>query len=230
MMNRKLAPMFTVLLSAISVVILAAIPQASASGSKAGNGGHGVRCQGGRAELLDLYEAREFYGLPFGSNWFATIDDEISRIESETASVLGPNEPMLSLFLDARLLLQSLELAPGPLGFTQDGGFVLGTIPPECELVQLAVRSTFASQNTHVTVLADDWNMMLSTERALLLIHEAAHSRFAMAKASGLPSTLAIRQFVALISAPIDVKIKKAGMIRRLIRTQAPLLPSEMQP
>lgn len=216
------------------VAALSATSFAQASGSKAGNGGHGVRCSGGRLELLDLYEAREFYGIPFSGNMFNTTEQELDRLQQDLALVLGADHPFLTVFLDARRLLNSVELQLGPLAPTPDAGFIYGHLPANCQVEQLAVRSMYATQFVYVTVSKPDFNMMLSTERALLMLHEAAHERFEWATlgstVGSTPSTFAIRQLVAMMSGPIDYKIKKAGVIRTLIQTQSPASFDSVRP
>lgn len=242
-MTSSIAPPFSslftalvaALLSAVCVVTLILPRSAAASGSKAGNGGHGVVCSGYlNAELLDLYEAREVYGIiPTYVPW-ATVESELSRLNFELSLVLGSDHAFLQRFREAAALQESIVLHDGPLGYTQDAGFLAAPLSSDCTLVQIAHRTSFAGVLSNITVQSSVWNSMSATQQALLLLHEASHSWFNIAQnpaqdIADLPSTLAARQIIGILTADNDYRHRKANVIRQIIDLRQPAATAELR-
>ena len=204
---------------------------AEASGSKAGNGGHGVLCKSFvQSELLDLYEAREVYGIVADYVPFATVESELSRLQFELSLILPKDHPFLGLFNEALKLNETFELTEAGLGFTQDAGFLAGALSADCELTQIARRVSVGGELSYIIVQKKDWDWMLSTQQALLLFHEAAHSWFEYNRTPGeLPSTLAARQIVGALSGSRDYRLRKAAVLRSIIATRQAAFTSEMR-
>jgi hypothetical protein len=214
----------------VSVLLTLSSSLALASGSKAGNGGHGVMCEGAiYVELLDLYEAREIYGMPRLFSPFNSTTGEIERLRFEMSLILPAGHAYLGIFDEALKLFESCQLVDGPLSYTPDVGLSSPVLPSTCELVQIARRARMYEQFVAVMVQKDYWQNMSPTEQALLLIHEASHEWFGSSdENSEFPSTLALRQIVGTLSSTSDYRFQKKALINRIVDTRVPAFKNEL--
>ncbi len=181
-----------------------------------GDGGHGVVCtspSGSRTfELLDLVEGLQARGERFDFMSFETsYTDEIHALQSAFEATTGVTA-FRENFASATNLRPVLRdgLAPSfdflPLALE---------LKPGCELRQIGFRY-FAFSRALVEVDLEAWQAFDARRQALLMIHEALHDRFP----SGLEGATALREVVAFIASPVDVQIKNAAHIRRVIEEQ----------
>jgi hypothetical protein len=139
--------------------------------------------------------------------------------------VMGANHPSQRIFDDALFLSISMASVAGPLPPTWDLG---ATAPLDvgCDLVQLAIRGTdYLSGSLQVD--SDYWNSTSNQERAMLLIHEGAHSWFGFDEASVLTGDSALRQFVGLVYTRWSYP-KTDALVKELITTRSPLFRSDL--
>ncbi len=209
------------LLLALSISVLGI--SAAASGSRVGDGGHGVSCGSSPTVLLDFHEATQGYGrVPFFDLGASTEQEYLQTFRDRVSEIMGVNHPSLSIFDQAVSLRYTMWFAHGPLALTDDIG-VLPLVPGHCILTQVAIRKTGVF-NGILEVDESFWQMATPRERALLLVHEGAHGWFAQV---GLFEDSAIRQFVGLLYAEGDYG-PTSEKIRELITSRLPVPSSEL--
>ncbi|RYZ93316.1 MAG: hypothetical protein EOP06_01365 [Proteobacteria bacterium] len=200
------------------VAVCFAFP-AFGSGSRIGNGGHGVRCgkNPSRVDLLDLVEAR-YSGLAVdeSSQSFGVLTE--LKIINNTLRDVGLETPGLSAtILNAQNLFSSISLED-VLEPTSDAYFY--SIPDSCSVEQIAHLEQ-GSVN-RLFILKRYWLQASDRERALLLLHEGMHiTRMRSGKTDEM-DTMQIRRLVGLLSqtpsglsdskSEINAALKKLGL------------------
>lgn len=207
----------------LTILILAFANVAGASGSRVGNGGHGVVCtdssgQVSDPELLDLYEAVHTYGRLPDMIFVNSLDEAIHAYEQKIAMALPAGHPFLNVFDQVALLKSDIELHDGELPSTDDLG-LSAFIGPNCRIVQLAIRGVFPLDGM-LEVRRDFWTHSFIDVQALFLLHEAFHSWFTPGEVTG---DEALRQLVGFIYTSSLISPEDQAVVRKLIETREPL-------
>ena len=212
--------MFSVLI--LVTIFTTLFPTTSfASGSRVGNGGAGVKCTGQATVLLDLYEATTAVGQPAPMDWSAptaSVQDYLDQYISEISAALPAGHPFVTMITDqTRFLATAYVLKPSPILTTDDVGFV--ALPADCNLQQVALRGD-GMMSPMLTIDKEFWAASSNRERALLIVHEAAHTWFP-ASDDSFVGTLAIRQLVGLLYTSSSFTPGFADKIASLVDTSA---------
>jgi len=211
-------------LSILAILLLGLT--AGASGSRVGNGGHGVVCKDSSGheylpELLDLYEAVHAYGRV--AQWIGanSLDEALEVYKRKIALALPENHPFLRVLDQIDNLKLDFELVDNLRIQTDDLG-LFAKIDPNCRVVQLAIRGEDIL-NCRLQISKEFWNGTGYDTQALLLIHEAFHSWFD-SSSSVASGTLAIRQAVGLLYTSAMVDSSDRQLFRSLVENRAPVL------
>jgi hypothetical protein len=212
----------------ICAISKASVVLAEGGATGVGDGGTGVVCTspGGLEtfELLDLYEAKEIYGLEYGFEIPLDLGGggdlvansyrfEIERLQIAFESLSGDQTLSSSFALAANVLLSFRS----GLANSYDVNPLAIPLEPNCELRQIGFRYT-AFSRTLIEIDSVAWQRLDSRRRALLVIHEALHEQFP----TSLEGASALRQVVAYIAAPADFQIENRALIRRVIQSGRP--------
>lgn len=216
-------------------VVLIFTALAGASGSRVGNGGHGVICKdsAGRQlppELLDLYEASSFYGRVPQMILVSSLDEAIQLYRQQLQFALPSDHPLFRLFDHVEHLRASLVLRDQPLNPTDDldlENFI--DVGRNCHIVQIAVRSEPPFEG-NLEVSREFWAGSTYQVQALFLLHEAFHSWF-WSPAEKVETAKALRQLIGLLYTSSMIADKRdQALARSLINTKRPLPPEELRP
>lgn len=207
-------------LIAISIFVFALTAQAS--GTRVGDGGHGVICGGGWPVLLDLYEAVHHYERPLPLDFDQReVSDFIMEARQRVSWIMGPEHPSLSIFDGASALMVLMEVVDGPLVETLDMG-AIRKLGPGCKISQIAVRGIDYMDST-LEVERTFWTMASNRDRAMFLIHEAGHNWFPYDGSLIMADSSALRQFVGLLY-NTSFSPGSDELIRRLLTTSEPVM------
>lgn len=199
---------------------------AHASGTRVGDGGHGVVCPHHFAPVfLDFYEATDVHGR-IAPMEFEQISREfvLIQLRSRVARIMGERHPSLGVFDQAMMLNSLVLLVDGPIAILDDVGAV--RVKQECRIEAVAVRGEDYLDG-YLQVRRDFWRALSERQRALVLVHEGAHSWFGE-PTSIFDGTLALRQFVGLLYTDNFVQTKTDEKLRKLLETRRPLPDTEL--
>lgn len=214
---------------ALLITISSFCLNAVASGTRVGDGGHGVFCPGKSPVLLDLYETEAIYGRQLALGALIVEDERVvlEEYRSRVQEVMGTSHPSNVIFDQAAMLLNWMVTENGPLAITPDLG-AFPNLEPGCTVKQIAVRGTDYLWG-HLTVSRAYWDQASVRERVLLSIHEGAHSWFHYSEDDFMTGTQALRQFIGVL-ATSNVYAGSGRTIRILLNGGGPLAPAQLAP
>ena len=224
-------------LSLFIFFIFAFLPFSSVyAGGTETHGGHVVICKkkSGKissAELLDLYEARQLYGIhsrmtdqgslireDWGDWEYSTyLARGISYIKRRSAVILGKDHAFLQVFpRNSRYM--HLFTIEGQIEQTKDWGRIQYPIRAGCQLEQIATWEIDSKNKIKIGFQYDYWKYLDPENKLALILHEVFHSWFGH---SG--STEATRQAVIFLSAPRKFREQNADLFIQLVDTKKPI-------
>lgn len=179
------------------------------AGDAGGNGGYALHCKdtaGNESyELLDYHEAKSqtpalIPDLGTGTTAADKVQTVLSRIENFDAKRADVYRDRLDKFFEVD------PLVAGPLGDTSDSG--VSSIPPGCELKQLAVqrRPMFPGDRRYL-IDRDIWFKLTVEAQAGLILHEIFYRD---ALDAGQTHSERARHFNGVVSAPSFEKYSTA--------------------
>lgn len=173
----------------LSVLISPLLAEAYLGGDEKGNGGVAIYCPSKKEkkyEVLDLYEAKEVYGMKLepaeGRNFMLLADAYLERIAR-----LNPNRA--KLYREYMLSWQhEAQMIPGnDFADIPDVGWAVK--PRDCEFVQVVAQFQQPRVGKRYFVNADIWNQLDEENKAALMIHEFMYREGLLEKNSFTGST-----------------------------------------
>lgn len=146
---------------------------AYSAGVMNGGGGQSVVCRdsGGKiksAEMLDVFEAREIFGLT-PRTYSGTLDAAVASLKTDLMSTM--DQPDIHLFPIIERVQKNMRLVSSAVVLKPIDDAALVAVPRDCAIEQLAVYV----DETLLLVSEEIWNSLNVTNRAALVMHEAIY-------------------------------------------------------
>lgn len=190
------------LLSALSylammLVVGGASSQAFAAGGMEGGGGKSVVCRNPdgtirTAEVLDLYESRTVFGLPYQESPVPWRRQAIEIFEASGIRTDIGQTPPSSIYDWFQNASSHLHFLPDGTSLKPIDDSLEVIVPKGCLIEQTANYQN----DRRILVSTEIWNALSETQRAALLIHEAAYRHL---RAEGEKDSRRARHFTAHI-------------------------------
>ncbi|PIU00466.1 MAG: hypothetical protein COT74_05935 [Bdellovibrionales bacterium CG10_big_fil_rev_8_21_14_0_10_45_34] len=192
------------LLTIVVPFFAAAMAQA---GAVTGGGGKGVICRDSNgaitfAELLDLFEAKQVYGLEV-REYTGTLEEAIKNIKSDIEGTM--TQPEIHLFPLFRRVQSILKLATREVVLKPVDDAAEVVLPVNCHLEQVA---NYVDDNLLI-VSSEIWEAFDVTNKAALIAHEAIYR---MERFGGSTNSRRARKIVGHLFAGYPFKNVKEGL------------------
>ncbi len=157
----------------LSTIVLMCVQAHAIAGGVDGGGGKSIVCRDSQAkiisaETLDLYEAKNIYGLQ-PKTFSGSLDQAITTIESDIQGTM--DQPEIHLFPLFSRVRKIMKFVPPTVVLKPVDDAAEVVLPSGCNLEQLA----HYIDDELLLVSEEIWNALSLTDKAALITHEAIY-------------------------------------------------------